>query len=54
MYRDVIIAGVNALAFQYLKMPDDAGVWFTRYQQGLSQMITDLNLPPRIDFILPA
>lgn len=54
-YKDVVIAGANALASQYLKMADDTRFWSGIYQQGLVGMLRDKNLFPRSggDFIKP-
>lgn len=52
-YQDVVIAGVNAMACQFLKKFDEAGPWQQSYQDGKRQMIRDANLFPREDFIRP-
>lgn len=55
-YKDVVIAGTNALASQYLKLTDDSKFWSEVYQQGLAGMLRDKNLFPKSsgDFIRPA
>lgn len=42
-YRDVCIAGVNALAFDYLTRPAEAQKWYAIYKDGITQMIRDIN-----------
>ena len=42
-YRDVCIAGVNALAFDYLTRVTEAQKWYSIYKDGIIQMIRDIN-----------
>jgi hypothetical protein len=46
-YKDIVCAGVNWLAYKYLKKDDEATVWSGVYQHGLTEMIRDRNLFPR-------
>jgi hypothetical protein len=52
-YKDVITAGVNWLAFQFLNKQTDAQLWASVYQQGLRNLVRDRNLSPKIDFVRP-
>jgi hypothetical protein len=54
-YKDIVIAGVNALAFALAeKMQDMVQYWTAKYDQGVAQMIADKNLfPSGPDFIRP-
>jgi hypothetical protein len=54
-YKDVVIAGTNALASQYLKLVDDTKFWSSLYQAGVQGMLRDKNLFPKSsnDFIRP-
>lgn len=54
IYKDVICAGVNALAFNYLDMDERAAFWAQQYQAGKASMIRDKNLfPGDGDYIRP-
>lgn len=46
-YRDVIIAGVNALAFGYLTRPQESMRWYQIYKDGLAQIVRDINFMDR-------
>jgi hypothetical protein len=53
-YIDVMCAGVNWLAYKYLKKDDEAQVWQQVYARGLIEMVKDSNLFPRDgEFIHP-
>lgn len=53
-YKDVVISGVNQLAFQYLNRPREAGEWKMLYREGLTSIIHDKNLfPAGSQFIHP-
>jgi len=53
-YKDIVIAGVNALSFQFLNRMPDASAWMQRYREGLTGIIRDINLFPRgSEFIRP-
>lgn len=42
-YIPTMIAGVNALAFQFLFRAPEAQMWEARYQQGCQKIVRDLN-----------
>lgn len=42
-YSDVVKAGVNAFAFGYLTRPSEAQKWYAIYQDGLGQIVRDIN-----------
>lgn len=42
-YEDVCIAGVNAMAFEYLTRQAEAQKWYSIYREGIVQMIRDIN-----------
>lgn len=53
-YRDVMCAGVNWLAYKYLKKDDEAQIWKSVFERGKIEMIKDANLFPRDgEFIHP-
>lgn len=53
-YKDILCAGVNWLAYKYLKKDDEAQIWMQVYQRGLTEMVKDANLWPRDgEFIRP-
>lgn len=53
-YKDIVCAGVNWLAYKYLKKDDEAQVWAQVYQKGLTEMVKDSNLFPRAgEFVRP-
>lgn len=53
-YKDVMCAGVNWMAFQYLDRKPEAQEWKQIYMSGISQIIRDKNLTPRgEEFIRP-
>jgi hypothetical protein len=53
-YKDIVIAGVNYLASQYLKRKEDAGEWFSTFSAGIRQMIHNKHLFPRgADYVRP-
>ena len=53
VYRDVVCAGVNWLAYKYLKKDDEAQIWKSVYDRGKIEMVKDKNLFPREDFVHP-
>ncbi len=54
IYKDVVCAGVNALAFNYLDMDERAAFWKQAYMEGKAGMIRDKNLfPGDGDFVRP-
>jgi len=51
-YRDVVIAGVNYLANEYLKRQQDASFWLGVYQSGVRDMVRDKwQFPKGADYI---
>lgn len=46
-YKDVVIAGVNAVTFMYLTRPTEAMHWYQLYKDGISQIIRDINFMSR-------
>lgn len=52
-YKDIVCAGVNWLAYKYLKKDDEAQIWQGVYKTGMTEMIRDKNLFPRTDYINP-
>lgn len=52
-YKDVIVAGTNWLAAQFLNKQDDATRWNAIYQTGLRTLVRDRNLSPTLDFMKP-
>lgn len=54
-YKDILIAGVNAYAFEFLRDSAQASVWASAFQQGLREMVKDRNLyqATQADFIRP-
>jgi hypothetical protein len=52
-YKDVVIAGTNMLAAQFLNKQSDLQYWSGLYQSGLRTMIRDRNLSPKTDFVKP-
>jgi hypothetical protein len=52
-YKDVIVAGTNWLASQFINKATDTQYWGGIYQNGLRTMIRDRNLSPKRDFIQP-
>jgi hypothetical protein len=54
VYEDVIVAGVNWMAFQYLRLAQEAQMWQMIYMNGIRDMIRDRNAGPREnDYIHP-
>lgn len=53
VYFDVVVNGVVAKAFGYLRRMDDAALYHELYMAGLQQMITEKNAFPRNDFMYP-
>lgn len=54
VYKDIVCAGVNWLAYKYLKKDDEAQIWAGVYQRGLTEMVKDANLAPRDgEFVRP-
>lgn len=53
-YKDIFCAGVNALAYQFLKRSGEAKDWYSIYQNGMRGIVRDMNLAPHIDFMRPA
>lgn len=53
-YKDVLIAGVNYMAYLFLRRPEEAGAWRALYDEGLRSIIADKKLFPQgPDFIAP-
>lgn len=52
-YKDVLVAGTNWLASQFMNKQADIQYWGGVYQNGLRTMIRDRNLSPKTDFIKP-
>lgn len=53
-YKDIVIAGVNALVADYLGLDAEFIKWQGRFQSGLVEIIKDKNLHPRgAEFIRP-
>lgn len=53
-YKDVVINGVNMLAFKLAERLDDVQVYQQKYEQGIAQIVADKNLFPSGDnFIKP-
>jgi hypothetical protein len=54
-FFDVVVAGVNWLAYSYLKRQDDAMMWRATFNEGLREMIRDKNLIPNAtsDYMRP-
>lgn len=53
-YKDVVINGVNMLAFKLAERLDDAQLYKQLYEQGVAQIVADKNLFPSGDnFIKP-
>jgi len=53
-YKDIVIAGVNYLASQYLKRKEDALEFFAVFNAGIRQMIHNKQLFPRgADYVRP-
>jgi hypothetical protein len=53
-YFDIVVQGVQALAFKILGKEKDAAQSFQLYREGLREMITDKNLfPEGVEFIRP-
>jgi|SRR5581483_3175507 len=46
-YKDVVVSGVNARAYQYLRQGQEAMREFQLFRDGLTQMVRDMNLHPR-------
>jgi hypothetical protein len=42
-YKDIVCAGVVALAFSYLQKPEEAQAWQAVYREGRTQMVKDKN-----------
>ena len=54
VYKDIIVAGVNWLAYRYLRLMQDSQMWQMEFMDGLRQMIKDRNLIPKEnDFMQP-
>jgi hypothetical protein len=52
-YKDVIVAGTNMVAAQFLNKQGDVQYWSAIYQNGLRAMVRDRNLSPKLDFMMP-
>jgi hypothetical protein len=52
-YKDIVIQGVQYLAFKLLGKAQEAGASQSAYREGLTEMIWDKNLFPDTDFIRP-
>ena len=52
-YKDVLIAGVNWLGYQFLKLYSDSKMWLEVYQNGLREMVRDRNQFNNGDFLKP-
>lgn len=48
-YKDIVIAGVNELAYKYLQKDEDAQYWGQVYKAGRTQIVKDKNLFPRAE-----
>jgi len=46
-YKDVVVAGVNAVTFMYLTRPTEAMRWYQLYKDGLGQIVRDINFISR-------
>jgi hypothetical protein len=55
-YVDVLVAGVNMYAYEFLKNPSEAQAWAAAFRSGLQDMIKDRNTnhSNAVDFIRPA
>lgn len=53
VYKDVVIAGVNSFAFQYLNRPQESMRWTQVFQSGIVGIIRDRNLYISNDYIGP-
>lgn len=53
VYKDVVIAGVNSFAFQYLNRPQESALWRQVFQAGIVGMIHDRNLYRSKDWMRP-
>ena len=52
-YKDIVIAGVNSLAFAYLKEPTEASAWGQIYGNGIREIVRDLNRERTDDYVRP-
>jgi hypothetical protein len=53
-YKDILIAGVNSLTYRFLKKYEESLLWNRTYEDGILQIVRDLNLFPKgNDFIRP-
>lgn len=53
-YQDVVIQGVQALAWKLLGKHQEAGMCYSLYRNGMTEMIADKNLfPEGVEFIRP-
>lgn len=52
-YKDIIIAGVNFYAAQYLKLPSEAQLWGSFYQEGIKAILSDNAPSGQADYLRP-
>lgn len=52
-YKDVIVAGTNWIASQFMNKQSDIQYWGAVYQNGIRTMVRDRNLSPKLDFMKP-
>lgn len=52
-YKDVIVAGTNWIASQFMNKQSDIQYWGAVYQNGIRTMVRDRNLSPKLDFVKP-
>jgi hypothetical protein len=52
-YEDVVVHGVNAYAFKFLGLPEQASESMSAYKSGCTEMVWDKNLFPKPDFMRP-
>jgi hypothetical protein len=54
VYKDIMCAGVNWFACQYLRIKDEAQLWLAIFKDGVREVIKDQNLQPKSnDYIVP-
>lgn len=52
-YKDVLVAGVNMLGYQFLEKYNQVKFWMDRYERGKQQIIRDMNQFRDGDFMSP-